>query len=625
VKNTSLKYFLILLSFLSLELKSQDSLRVINIWNTDEYQKKQESSLDTSLAYFEIYRFDFRKSFSNNYLGNIGLASQSNLYFLRNSSNFLFANASLLNMITQNDIKYFNTKRHFTNLSFYSNLSKKNNNQVLDIIHTQNVNKDLNFGIMYKMISSTGQYSRETSSNNSFALFSSYDGNKYKYSGNFIYNNIKNENNGGLNFSSIDAYLIKTNSSAIPIWLSQSNYVLSNKELNFTHNYNFNLNTADSLDSIAKNNKTKKIQILHSINYSYNRFKYYNTANTFYYKFLIDSNITFDSTFTNLLNNKISFNYVFEKDSLTKIYSLFGGYELENNYYYNNKKYFANSFSGVKYAFEKTDNLSINLDVKYYLSGRKQSDLLVNMYLSKPILKSFLWLNLELNHNQKTPNYFEEHYFSNNASWDTTFINKIVSTYADLSVSNKKHNFYLGINYGIYDNLVYFKDTLENDGKLNILPFQETSTINYLAIYLEKDFNLKNWIINNKIAYQNSGNNAVISIPQIAIYNSTTFTFNLVKNVLRGGIGYNLYYYSQFNAENYNPSTNMFYSQTSQNIGNYPMFDAFFKMKLKRARLFFMFEHVSFGLLGNSNYYAGVNQLMNPRIFKFGVSWSFYD
>jgi hypothetical protein len=68
----------------------------------------------------------------------------------------------------------------------------------------------------------------------------------------------------------------------------------------------------------------------------------------------------------------------------------------------------------------------------------------------------------------------------------------------------------------------------------------------------------------------------------------------------------------------------MFYRQNDVEIGNYPKVDAFLKMKLKRARLFIKFEHANFGLTG-SDYYVGIYQPMAPRVFRFGVSWSFYD
>ncbi len=619
-------YILILLFIADNNLFAQDSLKLIKAWTIDNYNNKHDASIDTSLAYFEVYKEDFRKSFSNIYLGNIGQASQTNLYFIRKNSPFLFGNAQMLNIISSADIKYYNTRRHFTNLSFYSNLSKKNNNQILDIIHTQNINEKLNFGILYKMVASNGEYPNQVSSNNCFAAFSSFDGDKYKYSANFLYNSIKNENNGGINDTLIENVdYIKNNRGVFPTQLTESNMVLTNREFNLIHSYDLKFDTKkDSLDTLPSIKKDNYFRISHSFNYKYNRLKYYNKGNNFYQEFLVDTVNTFDSTYINTIHNSLSLDYVIDDTNKVVIYSLLAGNEIETDYFYQTNYNYIYNYIGLRYDRTNSKNTNINFFAKYYYSVDKQNDIDLNAAYNKSFWQNKLRLQIKATHSQAATDCFEEHYYSNNMQWDTTFTNKKVKTDFDVSLSNNKWNLYFGVYYGIYDNLIYFTDTTAFDNKVKIQPFQETSTINYQAIYLGKDFNLKHWIINNKISYQKSSNNFVLSVPDFAVYNSTTFHFRIVKGVLRGGIGYNFYYYSSFNANDYNPSTNMFYSQNTKQIGNYPRFDAFVKFKLKRARIFLLFEHVTFGLFG-TNYYAGINQPMNPRIFKFGVSWSFYD
>ena len=619
-------YILTLLIITESNLIAQDTLKIIKAWRIDEYNIKHEAIVDTSLSYFEIYKEDFRKSFSNIYLSNIGLASQTNLYFQKKASPFLFGNASILNIITSENIKHYNTRRHFTNLSFYSNLSKKNNNQILDIIHTQNVNKDLNFGLMYKMVASNGEYPNQVAANNCVALFSSFDGEKYRYSANFIYNSIKNENNGGIDSALIENIeYIRNNRNVFPTKLSESNMVFTNREFNLIHSYDLKFkNQKDSLDTIPEIEKDKYFRIAHTFNYKYNRLKYYNEGNSFYNEFLLDTVNTFDSSYINQFHNKLSLDYITNDTNKVVIYSLFVGNKIETNYFYNTHYDYVYNYVGFRYNRTNVKKTNINFKAKYYFSSDKQNDIELNAGYAKNVFKNKLRFRINAKHTQAEINGFEEHYCSNNIQWDTTFANKKVKTDFDVSLSNNKWNLYFGVYYGIYDNMIYFTDTTPFNNKIKIQPFQETRTIEYKAVYLGKDFNLKHWIINNKISYQSSSNNFVLSVPDFAVYNSTTFHFRIVKGVLRGGIGYNFYYYSSFKANDYNPSTNMFYSQNTKEIGNYPRFDAFVKFKLKRARIFFLFEHVTFGLFG-TNYYSGINQPMNPRIFKFGVSWSFYD
>jgi len=72
------------------------------------------------------------------------------------------------------------------------------------------------------------------------------------------------------------------------------------------------------------------------------------------------------------------------------------------------------------------------------------------------------------------------------------------------------------------------------------------------------------------------------------------------------------------------PATGLFYNQVEKKLGNYPYLDLFLNLKLKRTRFFLKLEHVHSGLL-NANYFGALHYPMNARMFKFGLSWTFYD
>ena len=83
--------------------------------------------------------------------------------------------------------------------------------------------------------------------------------------------------------------------------------------------------------------------------------------------------------------------------------------------------------------------------------------------------------------------------------------------------------------------------------------------------------------------------------------------------------------YTPYKAFGYNPAVGQFYTQTWNNYGGYPWIDAFAVLKWKRMRIFTKFEHVSQDLLGRRDYFMVAHYPLNKRIFKFGVSWSWYD
>ena len=615
-------YFILLLVLVFEIVSAQDSI-MMKSYSINKYNEFIETEIDTNLSYFEIYDYSFKNSYANTNLSNIGLASKANIVYLNRKTGFLFNDAMYDNLMGQKNIKYFNTKKHFSNLSFFTNFSKKNNNQVLRITHTQNVTENFNVGLIYDMVSSTGEYSNQSSADNSVSVFSSYDGKKYNCYGSFIYNKLKNENNGGISNEYVNDKIINTNIKAIPVWLNNSKSVNMNRELNFYQSLKFSNNIVDSIDTIQ--NKDKFFNISHKLKYQYSRLNYYNddTTSHFYNIFNIDSANTIDSSFQNILNNTIYFDYNINNDKTTKIGASYIN-EIENFYYYNRNVTYVNNGIGGLYTVRDTNSNKYYLGFNYYLSGRKQNSFLVFGEYIKNIISNKYLLGINVSYNNAVPEYFEEHFYANNVSWDTSFAKNKSLIDIDVSIKNIKYFFEIGAHYGIYDNIVYFKDSHLDTNGISISPFQETHTINYYSVYLKKDFNFKHFRINNKLAYQKTDNEAVISVPAFSFFNSTSYKFVLVKNVLIGEVGFDFYYYTKFKADAYLPATSMFYRQTEVEIGNYPKFDAFLKLKLKRARLFFKFEHANFGMTG-TNYYSGIYQPMAPRVFRFGVSWSFYD
>jgi len=616
--------YFILLSVLIFNLVSAQDSIMMKSFSVNKYNEFVETEIDTNLNYFEIYDFSVINSYNNNNLSNIGLASQSYLLHYRKTG-FLFNNSMYDNLISQKSIKYFNTKKHFTNLSFFTNFSKKNNNQVLRVLHTQNVTKKFNVGLIYNMVSSTGEYSYQSSADNSVSVFTSYDSKKYNCNGNFIYNKLKNENNGGISDKYVNDEIINTNIKAIPTWLNNSKSINMNRALNFYQSLKFySNNIADTTDTIII--KDNYFRISHKLNYQYSRLNYYNddTISDFYEIFNIDTAKTKDSTFQNIINNTLYFDYNIITNKTNKRIGLSYINSIENFYYYNSNKNYYNSGIGGLYSVNDTTSYNYLFGFNYFFYGRKQNDFSVFGQYSKHIIDDNYSINCSVEYKNINPEYFEEHFFANNALWDTSFAKNKTLIDFEVKLNNLTHFLEIGLHYGVYDNTVYFAGNNIDTTGISISPFQETHTINYYSVYLKKDLNFKHFRINNKFSYQKSDNKEVLSVPEFSFFNSSSYKFVLVKNVLVAEIGIDFFYYTKFKADAYMPSVSMFYRQNDVEIGNYPKIDAFLKLKLKRARLFIKYEHANFGLMG-SNYYAGVYQPMAPRIFRFGVSWSFYD
>jgi hypothetical protein len=72
------------------------------------------------------------------------------------------------------------------------------------------------------------------------------------------------------------------------------------------------------------------------------------------------------------------------------------------------------------------------------------------------------------------------------------------------------------------------------------------------------------------------------------------------------------------------PATGRFYRQDQTTAGEYPFINVFLNFKVKRTRVFVMFDHLNAGMLG-SNYEMVPGYPMNIRMLRYGLSWTFYN
>ena len=65
-------------------------------------------------------------------------------------------------------------------------------------------------------------------------------------------------------------------------------------------------------------------------------------------------------------------------------------------------------------------------------------------------------------------------------------------------------------------------------------------------------------------------------------------------------------------------------TDTRVQIGNYPLINVYANFHLKHTRFFVMYSHVNSGS-GNKEYFFVPHYPLNEGIFRFGVSWNFFN
>ena len=89
-------------------------------------------------------------------------------------------------------------------------------------------------------------------------------------------------------------------------------------------------------------------------------------------------------------------------------------------------------------------------------------------------------------------------------------------------------------------------------------------------------------------------------------------------------IGFDLFFYKDYYAYAYAPSTQQFYLQYEKRIGNYPYLDFFINLKINQAKIFVKMSHINQEFMGNT-YYSTPHYPRNDMAFIVGISWRFYD
>ena len=137
-----------------------------------------------------------------------------------------------------------------------------------------------------------------------------------------------------------------------------------------------------------------------------------------------------------------------------------------------------------------------------------------------------------------------------------------------------------------------------------------------------QNFRVKALGWDNKLTYQTSTNESVLSLPKFAVYSNLYLKFT-VSRVMHVQLGTDFNYYTQYYAPAYNPATMAFHTQNEIKCGDFIWMNAYANVKLSKTRFFVMFSHVNQGLFGGNNYFSMPHYPLNGRKFQMGISVDF--
>ena len=229
------------------------------------------------------------------------------------------------------------------------------------------------------------------------------------------------------------------------------------------------------------------------------------------------------------------------------------------------------------------------------------------------------------------PTFYYRHYHSKHFWWDNDDMSKIIHTRVEgkfgyektkttvrVAFDNIKNHTFFAMGYNVTDDFGRTGNTLS--------VVQKSGAISLLTLELQQKLKLGPLHWDNVITYQKSSDNMALPVPDLNIYTNLFLRFKIAR-VLKCDFGADARFFTKYYAPDYSPALGQYAVQTGNNrteVGNYPIVNVYANFHLQRTRFFVMMSHINAGQ-GKPDYFLSPHYPLNQRIFRFGVSWNFYN
>jgi hypothetical protein len=565
-------------------------------------------------------------------LGNLGQPLLYTDYHLRTQSRHIHWAVQNYRpyLSTHKDVVIFNTKMPYTRLYYTSGRRKW---QTFHFVHTQNFNRNINFGLKYDIFSSEGIMVSQRSRNRYGSFWIDVKNYRYRNFTTLNFNRIRTDSNGGI----IDSRYV-TDSSGLDVRQLDVKLSKSGNDIRlFDGHLNHEVTIARGDERLA----FFETGVAHEMYYSKTQRKYYDPLDTKYENKITGE--TFDYFENRYNKNKTS--DTLSNRQLTNIGGIFihlGSNKnlrlaaMIKNVRENYRNYFSDTlFEYVNDTLVKSyftlfrlnakalnGNLTVASEYAYnpYLGYRKDEyngfvDIRYrHRFFSDTATVMFLYERYKAK-----PDYFYQKYFSNHYKWQNHWPAQ-VGINTNLRWQLKKQQLSVSLQMNSMQNQLWL-DTLRH---WNLA----SDFIDVYGVGIEKTQRFGRFFsLRAKILYQQT-TDTVIDVPRLATSATLLFQTPLYFRNTGGRahlqIGIDCWLNSKYYVPDFDPALNQFFMQRALKLGDYPFVDVFASAHIKRMVLFVRLEHITAGTQGIT-YFDAYNYPTRPFNTKLGVSWTFYD
>ncbi len=540
---------------------------------------------------------------------------------------------------------FYQTTRPYTELGY---LLGSKSEQVVDILHTQNVRPNFNLAFQYRFINTPGEFKNQNSTHNNYRINGNYQSRNKRYAayGIILKNKSRVAENGGL---VADSFLNKTGLNdpfTIPTRLpgvgrttrdffntSVSTGNLYDESI-FMYRHHYDLGQKDSLiinDSTTVRLFYPRFRFQHTFKYAKNGYEFRdvisdsgsinNYKNYFGYKIGLDSFFLRDQW--NEVNNDFSIISFPEKNNANQFLKLGTSVQNLKGVFKNSTHNYINVILHGEYR-NKTRNQKWDLEAngQFYAVGNNIGDYQAQVSLKRFISQQLGSIELGFQNVNRTPSFL----YTGQTSFPVkaiSSINKENTSRAFALINNDEKNLKLYGEYYLISNYTYFDSFFSAR--------QESAIFNLLHIGAEKKFRLnKSWSVYSEIHLQQTAGNPPLNVPLIYTRNRLAYEANLYKNLFLA-TGVEVRYNTPYKADNYSPFVGQFFYQDNTSISNRPDVNVFFNFRIKSFKAFVRGENLN-TLRKNGNEigftqhnFSAPHYPTQSFWFRLGIWWNFVN
>ena len=634
--------------------------------------------LDADKAEDFNYRFNdypfLRKDVNATWLGTAGSPVLYNNFFNRSSEE----GESFYDVLepwtfSASSLPMYNTKTAYTELAYYGTLleSEQKASHNIHIMTTQNIMPEWNVTVGYDRYGSEGMLANERVANKTLYAHTSYLGEKYLLHAGYISNNVSQKENGAI----VDNFWIRdttVDTREVNVYLTDASSRTVKKTLFLDQQYRIPLTFIKDLfkkkdkapevmamvdqeeemdpedlhpeveepempvDSVALAENVTTAFIGHSSEFTRIYRLYNDNMNTSlakqYYSYIayLNPSTSSDSLGVTKFDNKVFIRLQpWAKEAIVSKLDIGAGldikhYALEDPSYLYKPKSNAWTdtyiYAGAQGQFK--NYFQWNALGHFSLMGNEAGDFdvsanaLFQFYPFRRARTSPIILNLGFSTSLDEPGYYVQHMMVNHFKWENSF-DKISTSKFQGTLSIPRWELEASVNYALLVNNIYYD--------ANSLPVQNTDPMSILSVTLDKNLELFKFLhLDHRVLFQLSSNQEVVPLPMMSA-NARYYVQFGINNAMTMQLGANIFYYTKYNLQRWNPNVGVFYNQTSTEYGNAPYIDLFANMKWQNACVFVKWENAGMGWpLDTADYFSADGHIRTPRIFKLGLFWPFH-